>query len=140
MLRVKNCCCGLLPLKTGCLAIAVLGIVLGLVWAMNLSGATGGWTAAYVLGIVLEILVYVSLLVGVLLNKHQFIGLSLIGVLIIIIWRIIIFIVMVAMGILLPLWLAINIVFHVAVILLNVYFGIVINSYYRTLKGGSDPF
>ena len=140
MLRVKDCCCGILSLKTGCLVISIVGIVLGLLWAINLGDLDGGWTAGFVLAIVLEILVWIGLLIGVILNKHEFIGLSLIGLAVLILFRIILFILIVAL--LGPvLWLLIfYILFNVAAILLYVYFGIVINSYYRTLKGGSDPF
>ena len=140
MLRVKNCCCGVLSLKQGCFAISIVGIVLALLWAVDVGGKSGGWTAGFVLAIVLEILVWIGLLIGVILNKHQFIGLSLIGLGILILMRIIIFILIVA---LLPTVLGIlifYIIFNLAAILLYVYFGIVINSYYRTLKGGSDPF
>ena len=140
MLRVKDCCCGILSLKTGCLVISIVGIVLGLLWATGLDGVSGGWTAGFVLGIVLEILVWIGLLIGVILNKHEFIGLSLIGLGVLILYRIIIFILIVA--VLAPvMWLLIfYIIFNLAAILLYVYFGIVVNSYYRTLKGGSDPF
>ena len=140
MLRVKDCCCGILSLKTGCLVISIVGIVLGLLWATGLDGVSGGWTAGFVLGIVLEILVWIGLLIGVILNKHEFIGLSLIGLGILILLRIVLFILIVAL--LAPvMWLLIfYIIFNLAAILLYIYFGIVVNSYYRTLKGGSDPF
>ena len=166
MLMVKNFCCGLLPLKPGCFVISSVGLILGIsTWAYNLgnSGAYtrgasvnlfsgtlqttywGGWYA-FILALILEILVWVALLLGAILNKHQLVLGSLIGLLITIILRMILFIVIFADPVLRTYWnivdvgfLIVNILFFLATGL-YVYFGVVVFSYYQTLKGGSGLF
>ena len=166
MPMVKNFCCGLLPLKPGCFVISSMGLILGIsTWAYNLGNSVaytrgasvnvfsgtvttaywGGWYA-FILALILEILVWVALLLGAILNKHQLVLGSLIGLLIAIILRMILFINIFADD-----WklihgnymdvsfLIVNVLFFLATGL-YVYFGVVMFSYYQTLKGGSGLF
>ena len=162
---VKNFCCGLLPLRTGCLVITIVGLILALsTWAYNLgssavyrreyrdlstgrvqSGYWGGWYA-FILALILEILVWVALFLGLNpnKNKHQLVLGSLIGLLIAIILRVILFSVMMADDYLKFYYnnedvgfLILNLLFFLASVGLYIYFGIVMISYYQTVKGGS---
>ena len=136
MIKVKDCCCGLLSLRVGCIVIAVFSLILGVGnfgWYLN-----GGWNWAWnwilYIALVLEVLVWVSLLFGVILDKFQLVLASAIGLLIAIVLRIIIIIIIVIVLSSLNTGIMIGVVlFALLIVALNIYFGIVILSYYQTM-------
>ena len=135
MLKVKDCCCGLLSLRVGCIVIAVLSLILGVgnwTWYLN-QWDSWSWNWILYIALILDVLVWSSLLLGVVLDKFQLVLASAIGLLITIVLRVVIFIIMVT-DISMITGIVVGVVMFVLLrIALEIYFGIVILSYYQTM-------
>ena len=149
MIKVKDCCCGLMSLKVGCIVIAVIYLIISVAnWTWYLNAFGSSWDWLFILALILDILVGVALLLGVILDKFQLVLASAIGLLISIVLSVVIFIVMMAnftfgntgygtgnvvIGVSTGYVIG-NVVFVALRIGLEIYFGIVILSYYQTMR------
>jgi len=135
MIKVKDCCCGLMSLKFGCIVIAVIYLIISVAnWTWYLNRYDNSWSWMFVLAVILDILVGVALLLGVILDKFQLVLASAIGLLISIVLKVVIFIIMMAVFTFQSTGYLIGNVFFLGLrIALEIYFGIVIFSYYQTM-------
>ena len=143
MRTIKDCCCGLMPLRTGCIVISIICLIFSVSSMAYRIQKLSLWDGFFllVLTLVSEILTFIALLIGTILNNPKLVLASLIGVMIAIVARLGLFI---ALMILDSYWtgtafLVSNILFFILAMALYIYFGIVIYSFYRTL-GGSYIF
>ena len=136
MLKVKDFCCGLLSLRVGCIVIAVVHLILCVSnggWYLNW-GWRWSWNWSLYILLILEVLVGIFLLLGVILDKFQLVLASAIGLLIAIVLRVIIIIIMVVVISFSNAGIMIAVVFFALLIVaLDIYFAIVILSYYDTM-------
>ena len=183
MCRTRNCC-GCIDLRTGCIVIAIIEIIiaLGCLGITALKYTTGMRTPymehgpggpsgpslfgspylrdlvtlvnipGFVIGVVLIVLLWASLLVGVCMRNPWVVLGNLIGLLIFLIIRVVLFFVAITMmldgtgwpwsflwpyatltGIVTGLFIAL--VIHIC---LDIYFAVVIGSYYASLKSGDS--
>ena len=145
MCNIKvNACCGCIPLRIGCIAIAVLMLVAGILLAVFMDVTS--WVR--VLVIILEVLTWVTLLIGAIINHATVVIISLIGLLLLIIKDVAVMIGLIIVfstassflgptGMEVTLFVIILIGYAIAIGML-IYFGIVINSFYRELKFGGQ--
>ena len=139
MLLVKSFGCGLLPLRTGCIVIAILSIVICIItYGYNIAH----WHWAYAIGLVFELSVWTALLLGTILNNHMMVLASFIGLQFILVMRTIVFVVVIVRVIEEEVYweeakttfMAIAIAEFIIVIPIYVYWSMVIHSFYRSLK------
>ena len=138
-----------MSLKVGCIVIAVIYLILSVgnwTWYLN-SFDNRSWSWLFILAVILDILVGVALLLGVILDKFQLVLASAIGLLISIVLSVVIFIVIMAnfnfgntgyvtgnvIIVVSTGYVIGNAVFVALRIALEIYFGIVILSYYQTM-------
>ena len=141
-------CCGCIPLRIGCIALAAVMLVLGITLALVMPESYGA-TWLKVLIIILAVITWVTLLIGAIISHATVVIVSLIGLLLLIIKDaammilIIIAFSSVALG---PVgvsggqitWFVILMIGYVIGLGLSIYFGIVINSLYQELKFGGQ--
>ena len=139
-----------MSLKVGCIVIAVIYLIISVAtWTWSLNAFGSSWDWLIILALILDILVGVTLLLGVILDKFQLVLASAIGLLISIVLSVVIFIVMMAnftfgntghhctspctIIVVSTGYVIGNVVFVALRIALEIYFGIVILSYYQTM-------
>ena len=134
MVQVKSFGCGLLPLRTGCIVIVILSL---LICAVTYGYSIYLWHWAYAFGLVFELSVWTALLFGTITYNQKMVLASLIGLIIVIGMRVIIFMVVLVLAIININWffmaIAIGSVEFIVVVVIYVYWGIVIYSFYRSL-------
>ena len=148
MFELKKCCCGLMPLREGCITIASTSIVLcPATWGYLLSMWYGA-VPYLAVALVLELLVWIVLWFGAFLNNCKLLLTTIIGLITVIVIRI---------GVFIGIWIYLagktdndgyavdegltflKSLFLMVVVPLYLYWVIVIQSFYRTLKQeGSD--
>ena len=146
MCQVKSFACGLLKLRTGCIVIPVLSLIIS---AITYGYNINHWHWTYGFGLVIEAIVWVILLFGAILNNAKMVIATLFGLIIVIIIRTLSFVYVL---ILLnreklvdwktgkdwreakTTFLIVAIMEFIVVIPIYLYWGIVMNSFYRTLK------
>ena len=164
MCRTRNCC-GCIDLRTGCIVIAILEILIALgclgITALKystgcsirmgsdrcMSGPSLVNVPGFVIGVILIVLLWVLLLVGVCIRNPWVVLANLIGLLIFLIIRVVLFFVAITMmvdgewfdyfGTLTAIvtGLLVALVIHIC---LDIYFAVVIGSYYATMKSGDS--
>ena len=124
-----------MSLKVGCIVIAVIYLIISVAnWTWYLNAFGSSWDWLFILALILDILVGVALLLGVILDKFQLVLASAIGLLISIVLKVVIFIIMMAVFTFQSTGYMIGNVFFLGLrIALEIYFGIVILSYYQTM-------
>ena len=142
-------CCGCIPLRIGCIALAAVMLVLGITLALVMPESYGA-TWLKVLIIILAVITWVTLLIGAIISHATVVIVSLIGLLLLIIkdaaMMIIIIIAFSSVAGTVGVtggevtWFVILMIGYVIGLGLSIYFGIVINSLYQELKfGGQGP-
>ena len=144
-------CCGCIPLRIGCIAIAVLMLVAGILLAVFMDAIT--WVK--VLVVIVEVLTWVTLLIGAFISHATVVIISLVGLLLLIIKDAVMMILIIiafstvssgAVGVngvvvtwsVAVTWFVILMIGYAIGLGLSIYFGIVINSFYRELKFGGQ--
>ena len=93
----KSCCCELLPLRTVCIVIAIIGSIIGTItWSIAIHMTTGFLyddrvillTSLGVISLLLDIALWLCLILGIFLNNAKFIFATLIELVLIIAIRI----------------------------------------------------
>ena len=156
MCRVKNCCG--FSLRTGCIIIVVLGIIIGLsmlgfigVKNTRMEGEVN--VPGLVIGVVIIIALWLLLLFGVLISNSTVVVIHLIGLILYILFRgVVIFIVLLGItfaGTIIDMfWLEWNteaLIYFIIVMVvmlvggcLDIYNAVVIGSYYQSLRSGES--
>ena len=104
-----------------------------LTWPLS---GTWTWMWLFIVALILHFLIWGALLLGVILDKSQLVLASAFGLIIAIMLEVVTLIVLVTASAYAPAYLAGHIVGILIRLGLDIYFGIVIFSYYRTMKHG----